>query len=835
MSTSTTTATGWERIGAGWRGLAAAALLYGLLLALLFPEALFQGKVFQSPDSVAPKGFAEYVTEQGEEGALWNPFIFAGMPVHASLSHNPGLYPPGRPLRWLIDTLHLPPLSWLMVHYLWMALGVFALLRGRGVRPWLAWLGGALFLLMPPQVAIGAHGHGSKVMTLAWMPWVLRAADRLLDARGRRALLDTGLLALALACLLLAAHIQVAYYTLLLLGFFGLGRVALLLKREGARRALPPLALGLAALLLAAGASMLLYGPVQEYSAHSIRGVSTGGGASYDYATAWSLHPAEWSTFLWPASWGYGAETYFGHMPMTDYANYLGLAPLLAAALLFWRRPRGFDLFWLAVALVATLVAAGKYFPLLHRPLYELLPGFNRFRVPVMILLLQQLAVALLFARGLELALRDGVALTRLRNLALGGALLLMISSAVGPVMVSGEAGSSLGAKYGAQLSRMQPAQARQVIEGLVEPSARWFRADALRGTLLLLLLAGGLELRRRRDAGRPLLAALPAGLPVALAVLILVLGEMLPLDDKVIHPEKHWQYRKGTSLWSRPVEVASRLPARTLAFLEDNLAGQRFHALPGSAFGANEAAASGLANLGGYHSAKIALADSVLKALPRGGVELLSRFSVRYLLTPQGGNFGADFRAAAAPGSTEEAVYENLRAQPRLRLAGHWRVEDPAESRRRLLEGGAESGVVYLDADPGMAPNAGGDPLGSIDGIRFGLDSVSCRASTGEPAVLVLADMSYPGWEVRVNGENRPLLRADGFFRAVALSPGEHEVEFRYAPEDLKRYRGLRAGSFAAMGLLILLGAGLPARGRKRDDENMTENENDAREEEAR
>jgi len=830
MSTSTTRASGWERFGLGWRGLAAAALLYALLLALLFPEAVFRGKVFQSPDSVAPKGFAEYVAEHGEESALWNPFIFAGMPVHASLSHNPGLYPPSRPLRWLIDSLRLPPLSWLMVHYLWMSLGVFALLRGRGVRPWLAWLGGALFLLMPPQVAIGAHGHGSKVMTLAWMPWVLRAADRLLDARGRRALLDTGLLAAALACLLLAAHIQVAYYTLLVLGFFGLGRVALLMKREGLKRALPPLALGLAALLLAAGASMLLYGPVQEYSAHSIRGVSTGGGASYDYATGWSLHPAEWSTFLWPASWGYGAETYFGHMPMTDYANYLGLAPLLAAALLFRRRPRSFDLFWLIVALVATLVAAGKYFPLLHRPLYELLPGFNRFRVPVMILLLQQLAVVLLFARGLELALRDGVALTRLRNLALGGALLLMISSAVGPFMVSGEAGSALGAKYGAQLSRMQPAQARQVIEGLVEPSARWLRADALRSTLLLLLLAGGLELRRRRDAGRPLVAAVPAGVPVALACLILVLGEMLPLDDKVIHPEKHWQYRKGTSLWSKPMEVSRRLPVRTLAFLDENLEGQRFHALPGSAFSANEAAASGLANLGGYHSAKIALADSVLKALPRGGVELLSRFSVRYLLSPQGGNFGRDFRPAVEPGSTEEAIHENLRALPRLRLNENWRVEDPERSRRRLLEGGAEPGVVYLDADPGAASNPGEGVPGAVESSEFGLDAVRCRATLSRPAVLVLADMSYPGWEVRVNGENRALLRADGFFRAVALGPGENEVEFRYAPEELGRYRVMRAGSFTVMGLLVLLGAGLPGRGRKRDDE-MQENTKDARE----
>lgn len=797
----------WRRLGEGWRGLVAAALLYALLLACLFPEGVFQGEVFHGPDSVAPQGFAEYVAEQGLDHAYWNPFIFAGMPAHASLSYNPGLYPVTLPLRWLIDHLHLPPLSWLLVHYLWLALGIFAFLRGRGVRPWLAWLGGAFFLLLPPQVAIGAHGHGSKVMTLSWLPWILRAADRLVDAGGRRALLDTGLLAASLACLLLAAHIQVAYYALLTLGLFGLGRVGLRMRREGCARGLAPLALALLALALAAGASLLLFGPVQEYSAHSIRGAASGGGAAYDYATLWSLHPREWSTFLWPASWGYGAETYFGHMPMTDYANYIGLLPLLAAVLLFWRRPRNFDLFWLLVLLATTVVAAGRHFPLLYRPLYDWLPGFNRFRIPVMILILQQLAAALLMARGLELALRDGRALGRLRNLLAGGVLLLVLSAAVGPDMVERKARPVLRARYGAQLARIQPAQARQILDGLVGPSGRWLRADALRGALLLLLVAAALEYRRREIQSPKGGGKLPAEALLAMACALLILGDLIPLDRKVLHPEAHWEFRKNLSLWGAPRQAALTLPPRTLAFLADNLDGQRFHALPGSAFGANEASAAGLASLGGYHSAKLALADSVLKALPRGGAALLNRFSVRYLLSPQGGNYGPGFAPATEPGQTEEAVYENHNALPRLRLTDRLLVEDPTLSRQRLFEGRAEAGLTYLAAEPGPAITAGEGPPGVLAAVVWGLDAVRCRASLERASLLVLADMHFPGWGVRVDGQERPLLMADGLFRAVVLSPGDRSVEFYYRPADLALYGGLRAGAFGLTALLILLG----------------------------
>jgi len=793
-------------------GIAAAALLYAILLALIFPEAVFEGRVFISPDSVAPRGFSDYLEREGVS-AHWNPFIFGGMPAYASLGHDRNLYLPGPLLRGATRLFSLPPLTWLLAHYIWLGLGVFLFVRARGVRPWLAWLAGAWFLMLPPQIAIGAHGHGSKVMTLAWLPWLLVAADRLLSRR--RLLADAALLAAAAAGLLLAAHIQVAYYALITLALYALGRLALILRREGWRRALVPLGLGLAALAIAAAASAPLYGPVWEYSARSIRGAAEGGGTGFDYATAWSLAPAEWTTFLWPASWGYGAESYAGRMPMTDYANYLGWLPLTAAALLFWGRPRRpFDLFFLGLALATTLVAAGRYLPLAYRPLYELLPGFNRFRVPVMILLLQQLALAVLMARGLERAWRERTSLLRLRNLVAAGALVLFLSAALGPALQAGPLRAGLQARYGAQLARVEPSRAAAFLDQQVALAGRWLRQDALRSGLLLLPFLALLEWRRRQEAP---VAVPPVGwtlveLAGAGALALALLVDLVPLDHQVLHPERHWETRRGVSLWGDAQPTASRLPARTLAFLEQNLDGQRFYALPGSAFAANEAGALGLASLGGYHAAKPAVADSLLKALPVGGAAILDRLAVRFIVTPQTGGLGPGFPLAAPAGSTEEAVYRNEGALPRLRLAERLRVEAPAASRQRLFTGRTEPDVVAVEADPGLRLSPAEGAPGEVSATSWGLDTIDCRARLDRPALLVLADLAYPGWQVSVDGQPRPLLLADGLLRAVALEPGDHAVSFRFLPPRLALYRGLRGTAWLL--LLALAAAGLAPRG---------------------
>jgi len=59
-------------------------------------------------------------------------------------------------------------------------------------------------------------------------------------------------------------------------------------------------------------------------------------------------------------------------------------------------------------------------------------------------------------------------------------------------------------------------------------------------------------------------------------------------------------------------------------------------------------------------------------------------------------------------------------------------------------------------------------------------------RITAQGPGYLLLTDAHYPGWQATMDGAPTPILRANLMFRAVALPPGEHVVEFRFAPPSV-------------------------------------------------
>ncbi len=113
-----------------------------------------------------------------------------------------------------------------------------------------------------------------------------------------------------------------------------------------------------------------------------------------------------------------------------------------------------------------------------------------------------------------------------------------------------------------------------------------------------------------------------------------------------------------------------------------------------------------------------------------------------------------------------EVRVYENLYALPRA-----W-VQDPSKPL-----GSEVRPVSYWEWSP---------------------NRIRLRAQG--PGLLVVSEIAYPGWEVYVDGEKRPVEAVGGVLRALHLEAGEHEVEMRFNPRSLKL--GLAVG---ILGLLLL------------------------------
>ncbi|MBN1504037.1 MAG: hypothetical protein JW952_03140, partial [Candidatus Eisenbacteria bacterium] len=383
------------------------SIILVVLLAVLFHPLVFGGKVLVSADAVAPVGFAAAAQESVKEGGpypLWNPYVFLGMPSFGSLTYNPYVYFPDVILQGIHKVLpFLPSMTWLLLYYFVAGLFMYLLLKETGLSLEAGLFAGVAFLLTPNLVAVGAFGHGSKLVNCAFIPVIMLLTVRLLKRGGA---VSFGLLALSAGLQLLRAHVQIVYYTWLAVGLYCLLFLAMKSADAPAVRArLKRVVFVGLALAVALAFGSVLYLPVLDYSAYSSRGAVEGGGMEFGRATDWSFSPVEMMTFLVPSWLGFGGRTYWGSMPFTDYPNYMGILPLFLGliGLVFVRRRE--VLFLLLLAVLSLLVSFGKHLEPLYRLLYEGLPYFNKFRVPVMILVLTQFAVAGLAAYGITAVL----------------------------------------------------------------------------------------------------------------------------------------------------------------------------------------------------------------------------------------------------------------------------------------------------------------------------------------------------------------------------------------------------------------------------------------------
>jgi hypothetical protein len=135
--------------------------------------------------------------------------------------------------------------------------------------------------------------------------------------------------------------------------------------------------------------------------------------------------------------------------------------------------------------------------------------------------------------------------------------------------------------------------------------------------------------------------------------------------------------------------------------------------------------------------------------------------------------------------------------------------LADPAFDPRRTAVITTEDGGLseLSDAPPGAAE--------SVRVISATPERVEMVASVAAPALLVLADADYPGWEAWLDGSPVPIHRANLMFRAVGLSPGDHTLVLTYRPAAWRRGVVISAVTLLLLG--IALGASLAPRFRTR------------------
>jgi hypothetical protein len=734
-------------------GLAGVALLFWKLRYFDPPRWTPEGEASDLFLYVYPVARAAARWIHAGELPLWNPHQIAGHPFLATVA--PGLlYPPSA--LYLVLPTEIAIEALIALHLALAAVFMFCFTRSLGLGTGAAGVAALVFM-----------GSGTVALHAAWVPPALAASVWLPPGclaiewvfRGR---LRSGaaLLAVAVAMPILAGWPQSWVYEIYALAFYaGIRLIAEALARRPARALARPVASLTAGVLLGvalAGAQLL---PALELRAEGPRRAE----ALSDQYLLGLGHPNARQV----------VATALDPTPGPARRAYLGvLAPALIALSAFARR-------WRAQVLCLWLLAAGSA-ALATGPVlawYRALPMLAWFRQPDRVIELYGFAGSVLAGIGFQVLVHAQDSAGRGKRLAL-------------PLLVT-----ALALGIGVATPIGSPGPARLAAGACLVWLALWLPGRRLRTTALgglALLLAGDVlwasrEVRRRPVHGIDVYAR-ESGI-------FDYLREHQGFDRSFVNFRWAWARIEVSAKQGTLQEIYSITDYEPLSLAR---VGRFYELLHGIAPGSRAQPFTGFL--------------TAPASLPH--FRLLDLLSVRYMLVPQrppdlsGAFEELGWRPVFRRPDGEFLVLENPAPLPRAYVVHAARMlrdeeaawdalRDPGFEFRRsalveLEPGAVPPGDFALDRDPTPAAI-----------VRYEPRRVEIEVECAAPGILVLTDTYYPGWRVRVDGVEAPLLRANYLFRGVALAAGRHRVEFHYAPASVFAGAALSGAGALAIALL--------------------------------
>lgn len=836
-----------------WRGLLAPLSLVVVGVLFLLELATLAGVPVARDMQLFFLPHKHIVWEALQEGRLplWTHQIGNGFPTLANFQSGV-FYPP----HWLYAAGgFLAVFNWILILHLVLG-GLFVYLFCRGIsfgRP-ASWAAAVTFMLGGFFVSL--TNLINVLQAAAWAPGLCLVTVRHVRLRRLRSFL------LLVAAYLLAFLAGAPEVFVLGSAVAVLYTLVHLRQRRGSLRDAGVLAgsMALAAAAVAGLAAVQIL-PTLELVQHSLRGQ----GLVFEEASRYSLAPVRLLHLVLPNDFSDPAYRFGDRLQLTSvepwlYSVYLGVVPLAVAAYAALDRARRKEVaLWAGLSLTGLVLALGKHTPLFGW-LHGFVPGASLFRFPEKFFLLTGLGFAMLVAHGFERALGPG---RRGRGAGKGvqGLLLAALTAGLGAYLVwvlSPDAVLRLASAW--------------LPEAPFLENFGYFYAEETKNLQRLLLLAGCavavLVLRRTGVLG-----ARPATLLVLLALatdLWFAHRHLTPVVDPSFYREEpavaetvpleevRLRYRYRATPFDENLGV--RWSLRGMAPQVEKWLWQRTMQPSTGPLWRVQTHDSDDA----IHLERRVDQEEILKALPdeRRRWRVLELSSVRYLysmLHHDTARYDRRERLEGIPGF----VYRVQGAVPRAYLARPRFFADPVEALNGALgkdfdprgevalvgsgdDAGPGSGgsgpadtADVVASSAGRTRHAGGGPAGGEDaGGRRGsrasrAEIVADRGSEvrveirpDTSAYLVLTDFEYPGWEARADGEVRTIRRANYFYRAVRVEPGDREVVFRYRPRSFARGKRISLASL----LLVLAGAAGwrfrrrgSARAGRRNDEGAT------------
>ncbi len=804
-------------------------VFFAVAAAGVLTPALFGLDPIYGFDTVQEKFFWRswaYERLAGGEWPWWCAALVGGFPLIAE-PITQFWYPPVAILHLLFPIGRALNLTW-WIHLSWAGLGMFRLLRRRGISPEAATLGGLTYGLSGWMVGHVPMGGLPHLSSCAWAPWLILSLSALAEQARLPTPRDVALAAVTVAASLLAGHAQFTYGALLFLAMSA--PLTLLGGRRGDTRAanewrasagIRLLALALALGLGGALAATMLV-PYAELLAASNRGTALVGEFA-DFGAR--LPPAQLIGAFAPGFFG-GSEgvPYWGFPTREAVTPYLGIVPLALALSPVPSRARREAWALRAIGILGLLLAMGPATPVLGW-LRVIAPLVDRARHPARWLELTVLAASWLAAWGMQLVLE------RVERRS--------TSSSPGGVPVPGGAGLvavavlALGVTWGFGDRPAGVARYASLLASRIDDSAL-AEGDGLRAGS-----GDAIERARRRSTASSARAATYCAVALGLlaaarftrqrsgaaaALVGLVLIDLIGQGRREIVP-----FARSSLPWPSAIAqaAASLAPRSRIATT-----------FPGSRFPFPDAFRQSHSILSRIGQADMHRPLLIGTATPQGGIPTTPARWLRLAV----GDGAYDFNYAAvgprtvidrlsvgllamAPGERpvgpgwsrvyldeQRSLWRNLHVVPRASLVHRCVALPHQDDVLRVLRD------ARRDRPEGVAFVAGRCPDGiepapdtgtAVDTVRWiasGDAHVSLEVQVRSAALLRLSDGVMPGWDATIDDRSVPVETVDFALRGVVVPPGIHRVEFRYQPTAAWLGIGISAAALALLALLLAL-----------------------------
>ncbi|MCF7832535.1 MAG: hypothetical protein K9N05_03020 [Candidatus Marinimicrobia bacterium] len=780
-------------------------LVFLIPLLYFFSPMIFNGQRPTGVDISASKGstnlYVKYQQENGEK-ALWNPNVFAGMPVYPRITPN-----------ILHADSFINQIGKVIYTYFWYyligALGIFFLLYYKKIPWYIALIPALAYMLLPHWMALLHVGHFAKLRAFMIIPWVILSFNYLVD---KRSWLSVGLFTAAFSWIMRTQHVQVTFYGILILLFlFLVPVVRLLFKKEW--KVFGDLAMKVAvAIVLTVAVSSQPFISLQEYTPYSTRGgnavqMDTGPadnseskGAGLDYATRWSLDGKGIVGFVIPRfSGGLSQETYegdkypqlkgravpgyWGEMPFTQSYDFVGILIFIFACFgvyAYWKKDgfvRGLAVF----SVFATLLGLGRHFLPLYKLFFQIVPYFSKFRVPSMIMNMVFLALIILAGYGIKAIIEEAKkANWKLIAGVFGGAagllLIILLFSGGFAYEKAGEA-----AKYGAQAMSM-----------IKDIRKEFLQADVLKA-LILVIVAGSVLFTFSFKKIKPILVYILLGLLVSLELFGVSnrAYKNMPLGNPASIERREFRQTDITRyLSSQPKN------ARAFALGQDSNHYSYFYP-----------------TISGYSAIKLQtiqdLREHCLYTATGVNWNVVNMLGGRYIIAP-GRLQEAFLQAIAGDESRQEILYLNNGALPKAWFVNELKTfSDNADILRYMNTKDFDPEKQALLLDQAIGSKSSYSPTGSIILQENDPNRLSFTVDIPEAQFVVFSEMYYPeGWKLKKGEKEIPIIQTNYALRGAEIPAGKYTLTMDFHP--MSYHAGLGIVWIGDALMLMLIGGSI-------------------------